>query len=282
MKRFLIALLVIVMIFSIVGCSDKGQDDATTDTGDTSTDETPAADTGDAVAEAANAYFANLDGNNIIDWSDLFAMIDAGDAPFILSIRQQDVYDAGHIEGAYLASWGADLASKLSMLPTDVPIYVYCYSGQTAGQTIALLRMLGIEAYSVKTGFNYGATAVEGYEDYLSTTANELPDAGAEFDPDVLAFVEEYLNAVADNANFQIPPADAKTQIESGDVTFVDIRKAEDFDAAHIEGAINIPYGQAGHAGQLCRPADRQQDPCHLLHRPDSGPDHRHHACAWI
>jgi rhodanese-related sulfurtransferase/predicted small lipoprotein YifL len=245
MKRFLIALLVIVMVFSIVGCSEKAQDDATTDTDtDTPAEDTPSEGSGDAVADAANAYFANLDGNNIIEWADLFAMIEAGDEPFILSIRQQDVYDEGHIEGAYLASWGADLASKVSMLPTDVPVYVYCYSGQTAGQAIALMRMLGIEAYSVKTGFNFGATAVEGYEDYLSTTANELPDAGAEFDLDVLAFVEEYLNSVADNANFQIPPADAKTQIESGDVTFVDIRSAEDFEAAHVEGAINIPYGQ--------------------------------------
>lgn len=192
---------------------------------------------------AANNYFANFTANPVIKWSDLFAKMDAGEDLFIVSIRQQDVYDQGHIKGAYLASWGADLASKVSMLPTDKPVYVYCYSGQTAGQTVALLRMLGVDAYSVQSGFNYGAMKVEGYEKYVDTTANDLPDAGASFNGFLLNDVVAYFNSVTDNANFQIAPADAMALVEAGTITFVDVRKAEDYTAGHVQGAINMPYG---------------------------------------
>ena len=120
--------------------------------------------------KAATAYFADFEANPMIAPADLFAKMDADEDLFILSIRQQDVYDEGHLKGAYLASWGTDLASKVAMLPTDVPVYVYCYTGQTAGQTVALLRMLGIDAYSIQSGYNQrrdGGT--EGYEAYIET-----------------------------------------------------------------------------------------------------------------
>ena len=255
MKKILIAALAVVMAVAMAAC------------GTTTPAESPSAGTsgapetgstgGDSVKAAAEAYFADFEANPVIKWPDLFAMLDAGDEPFILSIRQQDAYEAAHIDGAYLAAWGSDLAEKVAMLPTDKPVYVYCYSGQTAGQTVALLRMLGIDAYSVQSGFNYGAMATEGYEAYVAEgAAPELPDAGATLDPDVLAYVQGYFNSVADNKNFQIAPADAKTLIEAGDVTFVDVRRAEDFEAAHVEGAINIPFGQGMDFSSL--PTDQQ------------------------
>ncbi|HPJ22771.1 MAG TPA: hypothetical protein PLH18_10510, partial [Clostridia bacterium] len=91
MKKLLVTLMVVAMVFTIAGCSS-----------------------GTAVEDAATKYFAEFPGNRIVNWTDLFAKIDAGDEPFILSIRQADVYDAGHVKGAYLAAWGEDLASKVS------------------------------------------------------------------------------------------------------------------------------------------------------------------------
>ncbi len=199
---------------------------------------------GNALESAATDYFAEYPGSRIITWDDLFAKIDAGDEPFILSIRQSDVYEAGHIKGAYLAAWGTDLAEKVSMLPTDEPVYVYCYSGQTAGQTVALLNILGIEAYSVKSGYNLGASKTEGFEAYVETAANELPDAKAKFNKEALEFVEEYFNTVADNANNIMASDAAAPLIAAGDLTVMDIRKADDYNAAHIDGAVNVPFGE--------------------------------------
>ena len=254
MKKILIAMLAVIMVLSVAACGAMGPSE--TASAETSAPAESAV-SGDSVKMAAEGYFANFEGNPVIQWADLFALIDSGDEPFIVSIRQQADYETAHIDGAYLASWGADLAAKVSMLPTDKKVYIYCYSGQTAGQTVALLRMLGIDAYSVQSGFNYGAMATEGYEAYVATgAAPELPDAGTTLDPDVLAYVQGYFNSVADNKNFQIAPADAKVLIEAGDVTFVDVRKAEDFDAAHVEGAINIPFGQGMDFSAL--PMDQQ------------------------
>ncbi|MCE5236122.1 MAG: rhodanese-like domain-containing protein [Clostridiaceae bacterium] len=260
MKKYLVLALAALLVLSMIGCSaDKGSTDAPVNTAppveQNGGAQQPAAD---PLADAANKYFAEFPGNRIVAWEDLFTLIDAGEEPFILSIRQQDVYDQGHIVGAYRASWGADLAEKVSMLPKDKPVYVYCYSGQTAGQAVALMNMLGIEAYSVKAGFNYGATKVEGYEAYVETTPHELENAGAEFDPTVLAFVQEYFKSVDANANFQTPPAEADTLSQSGDAMILDIRSAEDYAAAHIEGAVNLPYGKDMQLGFADLPKDEK------------------------
>ena len=69
----------------------------------------------------------------------------------ILDIRNQEVYDEGHIEGAEFMPW-ADMAANFDELPTDKPVYVTCFSGQTAGQAIFNLRVNGIEAYSLYRG----------------------------------------------------------------------------------------------------------------------------------
>ena len=157
-------------------------------------------------------------------------------------MRSKVDYDLGHIEGAYNAAFGADLAAKVKLLPTDKPVYVYCYSGQTAGQAIALLRLLGIDAYSVKSGFNVGGAAT--HTEYISKTANELPDAKASFNKEALKFVEDYLNAIPTSGNHMISADDARPLIEAGDVSVVDIRSAADFALGHIEGAVNIPFGK--------------------------------------
>ncbi len=251
MKKILIAMLAVAMVFSMVACGAK--EPAETSAG-TSAEQSQPADV-DSVKAAAEGYFANFEANPVIKPADLFALMDS-ETPFILDIRQADVYGESHLKGAYLAAWGSDLAEKVSMLPTDQPVYVYCYTGQTAGQTVALLRMLGVDAYSVQSGYTNGIAKTEGFEAYVDTTANELPDAGATFDADVLAYVQEYFNSVADNGNFQIAAADAKPLIEAGDVTFVDVRQAADYDTAHVDGAINIPFGQGMDFSAL--PTDQQ------------------------
>ena len=62
----------------------------------------------------------------------------------------------GHIEGAYqftpAASMGLD--QMLPYIPTDMPVVVYCWTGQTSSQVTAYLNSLGYEAYSLKFGSN--------------------------------------------------------------------------------------------------------------------------------
>ena len=221
-KRLLLVFVLLFTISLIVGCKEEETN----------------------LTEVAQTYFTEYpeSGSYLISWTDLYAKIDAGDDLFIVDIRGNADYQTNHIDGAYNAAWGTDLASKVDKLPKDEPVYVYCYSGQTAGQTIALLHMLGIDAYSVKSGFVNGGAASQ--TAYLSTTASELPDAGAKFDQTVLEFVTDYFNQIPTSGSHIITANDARPLIEAGDVTVVDIRSAADYALGHIDGAINIPFGK--------------------------------------
>ena len=69
--------------------------------------------------------------------------------------------DPGHIPGAIQYSPKNDNAKsdlsysqKLSTLPTDKPVVVYCYTGQTSAHMVAYLRVLGYDAKSLLYGAN--------------------------------------------------------------------------------------------------------------------------------
>lgn len=64
--------------------------------------------------------------------------------------------DPGHIPGAVQYTPKADLklSTYLKTLPTDKPIVVYCYTGQTSSYVVAYLRVLGYDARSLLYGAN--------------------------------------------------------------------------------------------------------------------------------
>ena len=179
---------------------------------------------------------------HMINWTDLFAKVDAGDNPFILGIKRASD-ETNFVKDSYFAEWGTeDLANAIPLLPTDVTVYVYCVSGQTANQTVALLRMLGIDAVSVLHGFKFGNVTVK-FPNQLAATALELPDANATFNPFMLSFVQAYFNAIPVDGSNIMNSATARPLIEAGELHVIDIRSAEEFAAGHIAGAINIPFG---------------------------------------
>ena len=69
----------------------------------------------------------------------------------IISIRSADDYANAHIPGAINLGLSS-LVDNLSKIDPDVPVYVYCYTGHSAAQAVALLNLLGYDAYSLKFG----------------------------------------------------------------------------------------------------------------------------------
>jgi rhodanese-related sulfurtransferase len=47
------------------------------------------------------------------------------------------------------------MQEQFSSLPADQKILTYCYTGQTAGQTVAGLRLLGYDAVSLNGGIGW-------------------------------------------------------------------------------------------------------------------------------
>ncbi len=109
----------------------------------------------DYYAKATSDTFASF--NFPVD--SLAELVEAeSDAYTILSIRQAEDYAAGHIAGAMNIPFGKGMQESFSTIPTDKPVVVYCYSGQTASQTIAILRMLGFEAFNLAGGMGSAET----------------------------------------------------------------------------------------------------------------------------
>ncbi len=112
---------------------------------------TPLADT---IQGAADAYFSNGIKHTTADA--LYDNLNDGDTsndPFILSVRSAEDFEKGHIPGAInIPPSELFVQTNLQRLPPDKPIVVYCYTGQTASQVTAALRMLGYDAYNMKFG----------------------------------------------------------------------------------------------------------------------------------
>ncbi|MDX9872651.1 MAG: rhodanese-like domain-containing protein [Clostridia bacterium] len=253
-KKVFVVLLVLAVSISLVGCGGgKTAEPPKEQSAPIQVPPTPApaAPTGNVVEEAAMAYFANMPADIYkIPEKDFVAKVKAGEDMFILDIRQPDVYAQGHIKGAVNLPWGTAISDNLAKLPADKTIMVYCYTGQTAGQTVALLNIAGFDAKSVNLGWNLGISKVDGVDAVTETTANEI---GAQktlaIKPEIQAAITEYYKGLADVqgtmfATYKISEDDAKKLLDAKDnsVMFLSVRSAADYAKGHIEGAINIPF----------------------------------------
>ncbi len=109
------------------------------------------------IKAAVAAYFERMpDDLYKIPEAELKALIDQDDPDiFILDIRGAADYAAGHIKGAVNIPF-AEIGRNLNKLPADRMIIVYCYTGQTGGQTTAALNLAGYQARSLNGGMNNG------------------------------------------------------------------------------------------------------------------------------
>ncbi len=122
----------------------------------------------DAAYKAYYEEFASLKGtpfaSNIVSEENAKKILDSGDSDVVfVSVRKADAYAEGHIATATNMPWGKGMNDMFASLPADKKIIIYCYSGQTAGQTVAGLKLLGYDAVSLKGGMGVGANAPLGW-----------------------------------------------------------------------------------------------------------------------
>ncbi|SMG33877.1 rhodanese-like domain-containing protein [Dethiosulfovibrio salsuginis] len=105
--------------------------------------------------KAVDQFWSDLkDGrNNIISCEQLNQAIENNYPLYLLDIRKPEDYAEKHIDGAINVPW-VEVGDYLDDFPKDEKIIVICYTGQTAGQTVALLRLLGFDACSLKGGMS--------------------------------------------------------------------------------------------------------------------------------
>ena len=231
MKRMTALLLALVLVaVSVVAFAEEGSS---------------------VVAEKAMAYFTNYDGSKVvIKPADLFAKMDAGEDMLILDVRQADAYAEGHLTGAVNVPFGMAIPEALANIPDDVQLYVYCYTGQTASQTTALLNVAGKYAANVQSGFNNGISKTEGYEAYVTTDVATLTDDTYDVDPEVQAAITAYYEEMVSKAdtafkynNFKAANLFEVIDAELEGYFVYDVRQADAYAEGHIQGAVNNPYG---------------------------------------
>lgn len=193
---------------------------------------------------AATQYFRDFPEteNYNISWENMLYLLDMKKNLFILSIVSKQDYKANHIKGSYHAEFGVDLATKLSSLPKNKPVFIYCETGQKSSQAVVLLRILGINAFSIYSGSIYGEILNRPL--YFESKENVLTDLLTKFNNESLEFVTAYLKNVIKHDDYIISPNKALSLLDSKEVAFIDIRRSEDYKISHIDNSINIPFGR--------------------------------------
>ncbi len=80
-----------------------------------------------------------------------------GDA-VLLDVREDDEWDAGHVDGAVHVPL-SDVPARLGELPDADPLYVICRSGNRSGRAAAWLNAQGVDSVNVAGGMKAWATA---------------------------------------------------------------------------------------------------------------------------
>ncbi|MDQ1683392.1 MAG: sulfur-carrier protein adenylyltransferase/sulfurtransferase [Frankiaceae bacterium] len=99
--------------------------------------------------------------SSTITASELKAMQDRGDEFLLVDVREPAEWEIVRIPGAVLIPKG-DLPSRLSDLPQDKPVVMYCKTGIRSAETLALLKNAGFkDAMHVQGGVSAWATQVD-------------------------------------------------------------------------------------------------------------------------
>lgn len=166
-KKGYSSLLVLVMsLILMMGLTACGSDDTSTEANDpepVAATEQPApepeviveeCDEEALLVEKAVAHFNNLgDTKNHMKadaFKEQFEL--SRDSVFVLDIRGAEDFNAGHLEGAVNIPFG-QVGQKINEIPKDKEVAVICYSGQTASQTVGVLKMAGYNAKVILYGF---------------------------------------------------------------------------------------------------------------------------------
>lgn len=220
----------------------------------------------DVVFDAAMAYFADYPENShMIGFDKVMEFLDAEADMFIIDVRAAADYDEGHVVGAVnMPFTSGSIGENLEFIPDDVPVYVYCYSGQTASQVTSVLNVAGKDVTNIKGGWNRGISKTDGFEAYVSKEAVDIPTDLYEVDEALLTAVVDFFDTVASyngtpfaNQNISVDMVKEIVDAEDDDYVILSVRQAADYADCHVPGAINIPFGKGMQEGFADLPKDK-------------------------
>ena len=90
-----------------------------------------------------------------VDVAEMKARLAANPEALIIDVREQNEWDAGHIDGAHFLPLSALNAGVQADFPKDSDIILYCKAGRRSLTALAILRAQGFEnLVSLKVGYD--------------------------------------------------------------------------------------------------------------------------------
>jgi len=250
---FVVALVLIAALMATAyGCGPSPEQPQDTSQSTDNQAQEPQVDKAQVTKDAVVQYYAKMPQHTYkIGLEELKdALGKTPDQYVVFDIRKPEDYAKGHIKGAInvpFAQIGSNLGVFVANSKGKTPI-VTCYTGQTAGQAVCTLNVLGIPARSLHLGMDKGWLA-QGYpvdtEAVTAKPAEDLPNT-----PEITAIkeaVEAYYSKMPQHI-YKIAEQELKDALDKTSDQFVviDIRKPEDFAKGHIKDAVNIPFAEVG------------------------------------
>ncbi len=213
-------------------------------------EEEEAIDTEELVDRVTRAYFDSITTENST-WNMMAfdaALENVENNPedyFVVDMRGEEDYAEGHFPGAVHIPYN-QIADHMDRLPADKTILVYCFTGQTSGQAIAAMQLMGFDAISLQGGMNFGWATLELDDELLETEGTDLPESSNDWNEEQEVLIVEIHRYFTQGMNYIVRPDDELLETLEGDVAVLDIRNEEVFEEGHIENAFLIPFGELG------------------------------------
>lgn len=168
---------------------------------------------------------------------------------YVIDIRSEEDFNAGHIEGAVWVS-GSSVIAHLDGVDTgSKQIVIACYTGQTAGFVTSLVNLSGYSAKSLKFGMSGWNNTLDkispnskNLTDMVTTVAEKaaagtLPviETGYETAQEIL---DARIAAVNEAGFSEAAITSAKVLESPGDYYIMNYWPAADYDKGHIDGSI--------------------------------------------
>ena len=84
-----------------------------------------------------------------IEVEDAIALV--ADGGYLLDVREQNEWDAGHVPGAHLLPMST-IQDRIAEVPDDRTVYGVCHSGARSARVTGYLRSLDLDAVNVAGG----------------------------------------------------------------------------------------------------------------------------------
>ena len=239
MKKVLAMLLCAMMVASMMaGCTSQKETETTSTTTEETTEAASEESTEEAAEETASAEITAPEKDvemQYISVEDATKVLDSDDYTF-LDVRKAEDYNTSHVPGAVGADMDAakngDFDAGVATMQeatkdVDNNLVVICYTGKSYAQaTTNVLSALGYDmskVYTLEGGFKAWTEAQpENVEVSAEITA---PEKDVEM---------QYMSV-----------EDASTHLGEEGYTFLDVRKAEDYNTSHIPGAVGADMDAA-------------------------------------